>query len=241
MRDPAAWVPSKFEKGPGTGWRASRTEVPITSRLIGDIAAGAYAAAIENYASGPLADLGCGKVPLYGMYRDRVTDVTCIDWPCSHHQSPHIDILADLNIPLDLERESFDTVIASDVIEHLHNPRALFCSAYHLLRRGGKLIIGVPFLYWIHEEPYDFHRYTRFALEKMTSDAGLVTISLVSYAGAPEVLADILIKTLAPWPRLVKFAYVFSRALLSLSRVRQLSSMTRDVMPMGYLLVAEKP
>lgn len=88
------------------------------------------------------------------------------------------------------------------VLEHLHNPRALFSSAHRLLRRGGKLIIGIPFLYWIHEEPHDFHRYTRFALEKMTSDTGLVIISVVRYAGAPEVLADILTKTLAPWPRL---------------------------------------
>jgi SAM-dependent methyltransferase len=241
MRDPEAWVPTKFEKDPSAGWHANRNEVPITSRLIGDIAAAAYAAAIENHASGRLADLGCGRVPLYGMYRDKVTDVACIDWPASLHGSLHIDIFADLNMPLQLEPDSFDTVIASDVIEHLHNPRALFSSSYRVLRRGGKLIIGVPFLYWIHEEPQDFHRYTRFALEKMTSDAGLVVISLASFAGAPEVLADLLIKTLASRPLLARVAYVLTRAVLSLPRVKGLSSRTREAMPMGYLLVAQKP
>jgi SAM-dependent methyltransferase len=241
MRNPEAWLPSKFEKDPSAGWRANRTEISITSRLICDIIAAAYAAAIQTHASGRLADLGCGKVPLYGMYRDKVTDIACIDWPSSLHESLHIDMFADLNMPLDLEPASFDTVIASDVIEHLHTPRALFSSAHRILRGGGKLIIGVPFLYWIHEDPHDYHRYTRFALEKMTSDAGLVIISVASYAGASEILADVLTKTMAPWPRLANLAYASTRALLSLPKVKWLSSRTREIMPMGYLLVAEKP
>lgn len=241
MRNREAWLPSKFEKDPSAGWRASRTEVPITSWLIGDIVAAAYATVIENHASGRLADLGCGQVPLYGMYRDKVTDVACIDWHGSLHGSLHVDMFADLNVPLDLEPDSFDTVIASDVIEHLHTPQALFSSAHRVLRHGGKLIIGVPFLYWIHEAPHDFHRYTRFALEKMTSDAGLVMISVASFAGAPEVLVDLLTKTLALRPRLANVAYVLTRALLSLQKVKRLSSRTREAMPMGYLLVAQKP
>lgn len=239
MRNPEAWAPSKFEKDPG-GWRASRTKVPITSRLIGDITAAAYAAAIEDHASGRLADLGCGKVPLYGMYREKVAEVACIDWSESLHASPHIDTFADLNMPLALEPDSFDTVIASDVIEHLHAPQVLFASAHRLLRPGGKLIIGVPFLYWIHEEPHDFHRYTRFALEKMTADAGLVPISVAPFAGAPEVIADLLTKILAPRPGLARVAYTLTRVFLSLGVVKRISHRTRETMPMGYLLVAQK-
>lgn len=240
MRNVETWVQSKFEKDSSTGWRASRTEVPITSRLIVDIVAVAYAQAIAEHASGRLADLGCGKVPLYGMYRDKVADVACIDWPGSLHGSQHIDMFADLNTLLDLESDSFDTIIATDVIEHLHTPQALFSSVHRALRRGGKLIVGVPFLYWIHEAPHDFHRYTRFALEKMAHDAGLVMISITPFGGAPEVLSDIATKALASRPRLAGITYALTRACLSWPSVKRLSARTRETMPMGYILVVRK-
>jgi SAM-dependent methyltransferase len=241
MRNAEAWAPSKFETDAGTSWRASRTEVPITSRLIVDIVAAAYCEAIAAHASGRLADLGCGKVPLYGMYRNKVTEVTCIDWPGSLHGSLHVDLFADLNRPLDLIPDSFDTVIATDVIEHLHTPGALFASSYNALKSGGKLIIGVPFFYWVHEAPHDFYRYTRFALEKFAIDAEFTSISVTALAGAPEILSDIATKALVSRPRLARIVYTLSRAVLWLPSVKRLSARTREAMPMGYVLVAQKP
>src|SRR5688572_15710146 len=174
MRNEAQWKQTKFARDGRGRWRANRSEVPITSRLVADLAAAAYAEAIETHASGRLADLGCGMVPLYGVYRGKVVDIVCIDWPRSPHGSTHVDHFADLNAPLDLDPASFDTVIATDVIEHLHAPQALFASAARVLKRGGKLIIGVPFLYWIHEAPHDYFRCTRFSLEKLATESGFV-------------------------------------------------------------------
>jgi SAM-dependent methyltransferase len=150
-------------------------------------------------------------------------------------------VYANLNAPLDLPPDSFDTVIATDVIEHLHTPGALFESASRALRPGGKLIVGTPFLYWLHETPHDYHRYTRFALEKMTGDAGLANVSVAPFAGAPEVLSDIATKAVASRPRLAGCVHGLSRMLLALPRVKRLSAATRDTMPMGYVLVAQTP
>ena len=241
MRNEAAWKETKFTRDRRGRWRASRANIPITSRLVGDLAASAYARAIETHARGRLADLGCGTVPLYGMYKSRVTDVTCIDWGNSLHDSEHIDMLADLNARLDIAPESFDTVIASDVIEHLSAPQIFFDSTARILKSGGKLIIGVPFLYWIHEAPHDYFRYTRFGLEKLARDAGLTIVSLVSYGGSPEVLSDIATKSVGRRSGLAWPVYWLTRAMLALPPVKFLSSRTRESMPMGYVLVAEKP
>jgi len=241
MRNQAEWLETKFARDHRGRWRASRTQVPITSRLVTDLVASAYAEAIETHASGRLADLGCGKVPLYGMYRGKVIDTVCIDWPGSLHGSMHVDQFADLNSPLDLEPDSFDTVIATDVVEHLHTPQAFFVSVARILKPGGKLIIGVPFLYWIHEAPHDYYRYTRFALEKLAADAGLAIVSLVPYASAPEVLSDIATKAAGKRFRLAWPVYWLTIALLTLPPVKKLSAATRESMPMGYVLVAQKP
>ncbi len=240
MKNENSWQPSKFERTSDGRWRSTREEKSVTSRLVGDLSAAAYANAIKVHAKGRLADLGCGKVPLFGMYRDIVTDVVCVDWSDGLHGRTHVDTFADLNLPLDLGGESFDTVIASDVIEHLHTPQALFDTAAAALRKGGKLIVGVPFLYWIHEAPHDYHRYTRFALERMSRKAGLEPVVLASLAGAPEVLADTAAKALASSGWAAQLAYLFSKALLSFPPIRKLSAVTRESMPLGYLLVAEK-
>jgi hypothetical protein len=126
------------------------------------------------------------------------------------------------------------------VIEHLHTPQVLFAGAARGLRSGGKLIVGVPFLYWVHEAPHDYHRYTRFALEKMTADAGLTVVSIAALAGAPEVIADLATKAVASRPRLARLVHLVSRALLTLPPIKKLSMATRESMPAGYVLVAQK-
>ena len=233
-------VKSKFSLRPDGRWQASRATVPVTSRLVADCMAAAYQRAIETHAAGRLGDLGCGKVPLYGMYREKVDDVVCIDWPSSLHGSLHVDRQADLNLPLDCEPESFDTLVATDVIEHLHAPATFFASAFRLLRPGGHLIVGVPFLYWIHEAPHDYYRYTRYALERLAADAGLKVRHLEPYGGPAEVLADLLTKSVGKVRIAAHSMYWTTRIVLAVPPIRKLSRSRSEIMPMGYVLVARK-
>lgn len=240
MKKSETWEESKFIQGADGRWIANRSHVPVTSLLTADRAAHHYTTAIQAHARGALADLGCGAVPLYAIYRDRVTSVTCIDWPQTRHEARHVDLFADLNEPLEGLDASFDTVVASDVIEHLHTPLALFDSAARMLRPGGALIVGVPFLYWLHEQPHDHHRYTEFALERMVTAAGLETVSLERWGGGPEVVADLACK-MAGRGRRGRLVYRLAAWALRRGSVRQLSARSERTMPLGYLLVARKP
>lgn len=147
---------------------------------------------------------------------------------------------ADLNEPLEGLDGSFDTAIASDVIEHLHTPLALFGSAARMLRPGGALIVGVHFLYWLHEQPHDHHRYTEFAPERMVVAAGLETVSLKRWGGGPEVVAGLTCK-MAGQGRLGRLVYRTACWVLQLGLLRRLSARSAPTMPLGYLLVARKP
>jgi hypothetical protein len=81
MRDVAKWQPTKFVFRGGE-LRASRDtgEIAVGSRLVGDLTAEAYGRAIVEHARGRLLDLACGKVPLFGVHRDHISDVQCVDW-----------------------------------------------------------------------------------------------------------------------------------------------------------------
>ena len=69
-----------------------------------------------------------------------------------------------------------------------------------LLKPDGKLILGVPFLYWLHEEPHDYYRYTEFALDRFCQLSGLRLVELTPYGGLPEVFIDMSSKCLALFP-----------------------------------------
>jgi SAM-dependent methyltransferase len=191
-----------------------------------------------------LLDLGCGKVPLYEAYRSLVSSVMCVDWGQSFHSKRHLDLEVDLTGPLPIESGRFDTIVLSDVLEHIPNPANIWSEMARVLRPGGKIVMNVPFLYWIHEQPFDYHRYTEFALRRYARDSGLDVLELESLGGSPEVLADITAKNVCLIPRIGPASAAFIQALAAeLTRTgfgRRISQATRLGFPLGYGLVLER-
>lgn len=241
MRNPDRWAPSKFVFRRGR-LAASRDlhEVSPASRLIGDIQAEVCERLLREHARGRLIDLGCGKCPLYVVYRDLVSETVCIDWPGTLHKSPFLDLEADLNRTLSLESASCDTVLLTDVLEHIRKPDALISEIARILRPGGKLLLTVPFFYWLHEQPHDFFRYTRYALEEFCRAPGLAILELSEYGGAPEILLDILGKQLASRPRVAGAFSALATWLTGTRLSRRISRISREKFPLGYCLVATK-
>jgi SAM-dependent methyltransferase len=218
--------------------------VSISSRFAADIVAPYYDRAIRAHARGRLLDMGCGHVPLYDTYRNLVSENICIDWQNTAHVNPYLDQMVDLTGALPFESGSFDTVLLTDVLEHLPEPMKVMCEIARILRPSGKLILGVPFFYWLHEVPHDYYRYTEFALQRFCELSGLRVVEIVPYGGLPEVLLDLISKGLNFLPRPVAASLRPLPTIGSLLRktktIRKLSERTRSSFPLGYVLSAEK-
>jgi SAM-dependent methyltransferase len=191
-----------------------------------------------------LLDLGCGKAPLWDLYRSFVGQTVLLDWDNSLHPNRHLDFTQDLNEPLLVESSSFGTVILSDVLEHIREPAALVCEVSRILADGGVLLMNVPFLYGLHEVPHDYYRYTRFSLEHFAKAAGLQVIELESIGGYPEVFGDMLSKASAWIPKVgPTIAGLIQRLTAAFIRTkigRRISVKTAESSPLGYTMVARK-
>lgn len=232
------WYPTKYSHA-RDGRLVAGPSVPLGSRFVGGILADAYSAAISEWAEPPIIDLGCGPVPLYAAYRSIDANPVCVDWSSSTHETRHVDVMADLNNGSleGVQDGLYGTALATDLLEHLWNPLRLVEEVERSLMPGGVFIIGVPFLYWIHEEPYDFHRYTEYRLRQLCEQGGLEVISIEPYGGPLEVINDILSKSLAGIPLL----YSVHRSLANWIHRRRIGARYWSRFPLGYTVVARKP
>lgn len=220
-------------------------ELGFGSRLFADLVASFYDTYIKKYARGKLIDLGCGKVPLFEAYKNYITDNICVDWENTLHKNEYLDFECNLTKSLPFDDEEFDTIISSDVLEHIPQPEFLWREMFRILSIHGKLLMNIPFYYCLHEKPNDYYRYTEFALQRFVECANFKIILLKPIGGAPEILADILAKNMLLLPKLGRLpailAQQFTLAFVKTKLGAKISKITSKEFPFGYFLVAEKP
>lgn len=188
------WKPSKFQVKSGK-LLPSVSKYASSYRMASYIAT-FYNFSIPKYAKGALLDLGCGNVPMYAFYKSNVEEITCVDWDNSLHDIKYLDLSCDLNTILPLQSNSFDTVICSDVIEHLVQPLILFSEINRVLKPGGYLLLNYPFLYGIHEAPHDHQRYTEFFIRKIANDFSMDVIHCFAYGNLLDMFEHSSIRIL---------------------------------------------
>lgn len=124
---------------------------------------------ILPYFVGELLDVGCGNKPYESIIQPQVEKYVGLEHPKSLHLGNKIDIYGDA-CQLPLGNETFDTVVAFQVMEHLLEPDMFLSEAFRVLRPKGVLVLTTPFMWGIHEAPYDFYRFTihglRYLLKK---------------------------------------------------------------------------
>jgi len=131
---------------------------------------------------GVLYDLGCGESPYKSFFLDYVEQYVGVDWAGSIHDTD-ADITADLNKPLPIESEAADTVISISVMEHLCEPQMMLNEAFRILKPNGRIVLQVPWQWWIHEAPHDFFRYTPYGLKYMFEKAGFKEVEVTPQSG----------------------------------------------------------
>jgi len=86
-----------------------------------------------------------------------------------------------LNLPF--KSESFDTVLSTQVLEHVPEPKKMLEEVYRVLKNGGCLILTAPMIWGLHEIPNDYYRYTEYGLRYLAESIGFKVVYIGTQTG----------------------------------------------------------
>jgi SAM-dependent methyltransferase len=230
------WDGAPLRWGPNTGHPNEAARNRLAYRQLS--AALEYAA--RQYAAGRLIDIGCGTKPWLPTFAPHIDEHIGVDHEDTVHGLSRVDVIADA-YELPFADSSVDTVLLTEVLEHLEAPARALAECRRVLRPGGYVIATTPFSWPLHEEPRDFFRYSPHGLRHLSGAAGLEVAEVRALSGIWTTIslhfswAVLRYRPLAP-PVVDAISVVAQRLAWWVERLDW-----RETLSWNHLLVARRP
>jgi SAM-dependent methyltransferase len=157
------------------------------------------------------------------------------DWDYSQ-----LDVLGNLE-SLPFPDVTFEAAINIVTLEHVLHPARVICELGRVLRPGGRFLLVAPLQWEEHQQPHDYGRFTRFALDHLLRQAGFTDISIQPVGGIFRLISRRLLNALQffPGPMALVAAVFFAPPALVLPL---LDPLDKDrSFTLGYICSARKP
>lgn len=138
-------------------------------------------------------DVGCGSQPFRQDLE--ALSYSYISLDAEQNSEKTVNIVCPIDQPLPpeaLTEGEFDFILCTEVMEHVANWQGAFENFSKLLAPGGRLLITCPFIYPLHEEPYDYWRPTPYTFQYFAEKYHLEIIHQVRAGDGWDVLGTLL-------------------------------------------------
>lgn len=193
-----------------------------------------------------LLDIGASESPFKTYFKN----IKYYSQDIHQNSNNSIDYVFDIcdisnNIVKD---ETFDYIICTQVLEHLHSPKEAFSQFNRILKKGGKLFLTTHLCFEEHMQPFDYYRFTRYGLRHLGESSGFKVLDIKSHGGIGQVLFYIVsiipIKLFLKEGSLFYYSYLllFSPILIVLSILCHIIDLLdkNKIITLNYEVIYEK-
>ena len=110
-----------------------------------------------------ILDLGCGNKPYY--HNNVNGKLVCFDIK----KTKINDVIGDAS-SLPFKNNAFDVILSINSFYYFNNPFISVKEVSRILKKNGKFILIMPFIYPIHDAPDDKYRFTEFGIKSLLED-----------------------------------------------------------------------
>lgn len=130
---------------------------------------------------GRVLDIGCGTKPYRRLFPG-ATQYLGTETKRTFTPDGQADVTC-FGEALPFRTGVFDAVVCTEVLEHVAEPSDFLKDVVRVMRPGGVLLLTTPQTWGLHEEPYDFYRYTKYGLAYLFGKAGLEMMEVTPTTG----------------------------------------------------------
>lgn len=135
---------------------------------------------LKRYARGRLIDLGCGDMPFRTFVAGQVEAYDSLDYFPRRADVTYVADIQDMRL---IAAETYDSALCVEVLEHVPDPFRAAREIHRILKCEGVLVLSVPHLSRLHDEPHDYYRYTRHGVRQLLEQAGFDLVALEPRGG----------------------------------------------------------
>jgi SAM-dependent methyltransferase len=147
---------------------------------------------------GRLLDVGCGMKPYESLLTQHESRYYGTDWPVtmegSYGGSTRADFFSN-SMVLPFRERTFDTIVSTQVLEHVRQPEIVIPEMARILKPDGVLIISAPMTWPLHEEPHDYYRYTLHGLRHLLQEADFEILDEIPRGNNWTTMAQMFLDT----------------------------------------------
>ncbi len=190
---------------------------------------------------GRVLDVGAGSV---GRYRNLFD---CSEYVRLDRESTaNVDVVGSPDA-IPFPDGSFDSIVCTQVIGDIYDVQKAFLEFYRVLKPGGRILLTEALFDSMHDDPYDYWRFTRNSFRRLAEDAGFAVDAIEERGGYWSVRAQMLIRYLINrfdlyhrwyWRACDILAQLYARPLMWLDRHD--GSEAARAFSHGFILIASK-
>lgn len=135
---------------------------------------------------GKVLDVGAGKAPYKPFFKNAKQYIKL-----DNFDYPGIDIKADVMKKIPLKNNDVDSVLCFQVLEHVKDPKKVVDEIYRVLKKDGCCLLTTHMAAPLHGEPYDYYRFTHYALRDLFKE--FKHIEIKPHGGAALSIIQLLI------------------------------------------------